>query len=88
MSFLKEGEEEEEEEVEEEQGVVVVVVVVDVWDQPPFVPSQGHRSSPHNVGSCPPAAPPALRLSVLHQPRRAPRFSPPGRNAFFSAYFH
>lgn len=25
------------------------MVVVDVWDEPPFVPRQGHCSSPHNV---------------------------------------
>lgn len=55
---------------------------VDVWDEPPFVPRQGHRSSTHNVDTpetarlrtfSPPPPPPlrsALPLTVLHQPGR------------------
>lgn len=65
---------------EEEEGGEV-----DVWDEPPFVPRQGHCSSTHNVDTpetarirtfLPPPRPhrPPLRLAlpltVLHQPRR------------------
>ncbi len=73
---------------------------MDVWDEPPFVPRQGHCSSTHNVDTQETAriltfsprrsaAPPALRLTDLHQRhRRLFVLDVSGRNAFFSAYFH
>jgi len=64
--------------------------VVDVWDEPPFVPRQGHCSPTHNVDT-----PETARIRTFGPPADRPPSAPPsavsdesGRNAFFYASFH
>lgn len=53
---------------------------VDVWDEPPFVPTRGHRSPPHNVDTPQTAEihafPPELRSARPPLPFSAPRWRP------------
>jgi len=76
--------------------------VVDVWDESPFVPRQGHCTSSHNVDTpetarIPAYPPPPLLSSSSPSPPPLPSSVLPSapsavseesdRNAFFSGYF-
>lgn len=77
----------------------MVVVVVDVWDEPPFVPRQGHCSSPHNVDTPETArshtftprtatAHRSAGTAAAHRPPSASPSDESGINAFSYAHFH
>lgn len=79
----------EKEEEEDERGVYV-------WDEPPFVPKQGHGSSTYNVDTPETArirgflTAPLPRRSAgpaADRPSAAPPSAKSGRNAFFNAYY-
>lgn len=61
-----------------------------VWDEPPFVPKRGHRSSPHIVE--PPRAaqihafPPGAALGPAAARRRSALAAGGGRNAFLCGF--
>lgn len=76
-------------------------MVVDVWDEPPFVPRQGHCSSPHNVDTPETArshtftprtatatAHRSAGTAAAHRPPSASPSDESGINAFSYAHFH